>query len=333
MSYLYVDDCSANISTDDNYIIVTYKDGLIRKIPSETLESVQIFGTAHMTTGCTIKCIKNGIDVVYYSKGGKYFGRLSSTGHVNVERQRLQCKLYKSDFALGLSKKIISAKIHNQLVIMKRYERNSRVSLPENEKLLRIFEEKAYTAESIEQLMGIEGNAAKNYFNGLSKLVKDDFRFKGRSKRPPLDAFNSMLSLGYSIVMNEFYSKIVNKGLNPYFGFMHSDHEKHPTLASDLMEEWRAVIIDSLVMSLVNGNEISIDEFYRDTDGPGIYITNNGLKTYLKKYNSKVNTQVKYLDSNASPISFRRAMDIQIAKLVDAIEHMDYDKYEPLRVR
>ena len=182
MSYLYVDDCSANISTDDNYIIVTYKDGLIRKIPSETLESVQIFGTAHMTTGCTIKCIKNGIDVVYYSKGGKYFGRLSSTGHVNVERQRLQCKLYKSDFALGLSKKIISAKIHNQLVIMKRYERNSRVSLPENEKLLRIFEEKAYTAESIEQLMGIEGNAAKNYFNGLSKLVKDDFRFKGRSK-------------------------------------------------------------------------------------------------------------------------------------------------------
>ena len=82
-----------------------------------------------------------------------------------------------------------------------------------------------------------------------------------------------------------------------------------------------------------NYEEQNILEFNIADEFFGIYITNNGLKTYLKKYNSKVNTQVKYLDSNASPISFRRAMDIQIAKLVDAIEHMDYDKYEPLRVR
>lgn len=333
MSYLYVNENGANISVKENYITVTYSDGMIRKIPIETLESIQIFGQAHMTTPCTVQCLKRGITVVYYSKGGAYFGRLESTGHINVERQRMQCKLYQTDFAFGLARKIINAKIHNQLVVLKRYERNAETNLDEECKMIRIFEKKAMESVTIEQLMGHEGSAAKHYFKGLSKVIDDEFAFEGRNRRPPRDPFNSLLSLGYSILMNEIYGKIVTRGLNPYFGFMHADRERHPTLASDLMEEWRAVIVDSLVMSMINGHEIQLSHFEEGIDMPGIYLTGEGMKLFIKKYDKKARTEVKYLETEEARISFRRAMDIQIGHLVEAIENENYELYTPLRIR
>ena len=332
MSYLYVNENGASIGVKENYITVTYSDGLLRKIPIETLESVQIFGQAHMTTPCTIQCLKRGITVVYYSKGGAYFGRLESTGHINVERQRLQCKLYQTDFAFGLARRIINAKIHNQLVVMKRYERTSDEQLAEETKMIRIFEKKAMESTTIEQLMGNEGSAAKYYFKGLSKVINEEFKFEGRNRRPPKDPFNSLLSLGYSILLNEIYGKLVTRGLNPYFGFMHADRERHPTLASDLMEEWRAVIVDALVMSMINGHEIQRSHFENGLDMPGIDLTGEGMKIFIKKYDKKTRTEVKYFEE-ASAVSFRQAMDIQIGHLVKAIEQEDYELYTPLRIR
>lgn len=108
--------------------------------------------------------------------------------------------------------------------------------------------EKALNSKGIEQLMGYEGTAARLYFGQLGELINPVFFFTGRTRRPPTDPFNSMISLGYSIILNELYGKIEGKGLNPYFGIMHKDREKHPTLASDLMEEWRAVLIDSTAL-------------------------------------------------------------------------------------
>lgn len=114
--------------------------------------------------------------------------------------------------------------------------------------------------------MGCEGNAAKNYFAALPKLVQPEFRFSGRTKQPPKDAFNSMLSLGYTMLLYEIYSEIENRGLTPYIGFLHSDRDGHPALASDLMEEWRSVIVDSAVLSLVQGGEIHISQFTEDEE-------------------------------------------------------------------
>ena len=116
-------------------------------------------------------------------------------------------------------------------------------------------------AKSVEQVMGYEGTAAKLYFKVLGKLIDEHFVFEGRSRRPPMDPFNSLISLGYSIILNELYGKIEGKGLNPYFGVKHKDREKHPTLASDLMEEWRAVLIDTTALSKLNGHEL-VKEYF-----------------------------------------------------------------------
>ena len=199
--------------------------------------------------------------------------------------------------------------------------------------MLNICEGKVGTSMTAQEIMGYEGQAAKAYFNGMSKVIKPSFKFNGRNRRPPRDEFNSMISLGYSILMSELMGKIEAKGLNPYFGFLHSDRENHPTLASDMMEEWRAVIVDATVMSMINGNEIAKDDFVMNIDEPGCFLTKNGLKKYISKLEKKLKTEMRYLDYVSYAVSFRRAIYLQTEQLVKAIEQGEPSVYHPIQIR
>lgn len=333
MSILFVNESSASIGIAENRCVVKYADGMKKLIPLESLESITIMGQAQMTTQCVQECLRRGIPVAYFSKGGTYFGRLHSTGHMNAERQRRQCSLYDSDFSVNLGKIILSAKLKNQSVVLKRYEKSKKISVEEPLKMLRICREKIEGCKTIPELMGYEGQGAKAYFEGLSMLIEPSFSFQGRNKRPPKDEFNSMLSLGYSILLNELYGKIEIKGLNPYFGFLHRDREKHPTLASDMMEEWRAVIVDSTVMSMINGHEIQKEDFVMNFDEPGCFLTKNGIKLYLAKLEKKLQTEVRYLSYVDYAVSFRRGIALQMDMLVKAIEAEDASIYQPIEIR
>ncbi|MCM1326305.1 MAG: CRISPR-associated endonuclease Cas1 [Bacteroidales bacterium] len=333
MSLLFVNESNALIGTEENRCYVLYADGMKKLVPIETLESITIMGHAQMTTQCVQECLKRGIPVSYFSKGGSYFGRLQSTGHINTERQRKQCALYETEFAIELARNIISAKLKNQIVVLKRYEKSKKASVSEALKMMLICKEKIPYCKSIPKIMGYEGQGAKAYFEGLSVLIEPEFYFSGRSKRPPRDEFNSMISLGYSVLMNELYDKIEVKGLNPYFGFMHRDKEKHPTLASDMMEEWRAVIVDSTVMSIINGHEIHKEDFLTNIDEPGCYLTRSGLKIFLSKLEKKLQTEVRYLPYVDYAVSFRRGIALQMDLLVKAIEAGDATLYKPIEIR
>lgn len=332
MSILYIDKSDCVIGKQDNRITVKYKDGMIRTIPVESIDGIILLGHAQVTTQCIQECLKKGISLSYFSKGGHYFGRLSSTGHIKASLQRKQAGLYDQPFALELSKKIIYAKIHNQIVVLRRYSKSTNHNISDIELHMKSALRKVNHVKSIEELMGYEGSAAKYYFKGLSICIDDAFKFEGRSKRPPRDAFNSMLSLGYSILINELYGEIEIKGLNAYFGFLHRDAEKYPTLASDMMEEWRAVLIDSTVMSMINGHEVYIDEFYSD-DGEGVYISKQALNKFIKKLENKFQICQKYLDYIDYPVSFRSAISFQMSSLVDAIVHEDVSMYSPIMIR
>jgi len=181
--------------------------------------------------------------------------------------------------------------------------------------------------------MGYEGIIAKEYFKNISIIIQPEFKFKGRSKRPPKDPFNSMISLGYSILLNEIYAKLEGKGLNPYFGFMHKDKEKHPTLASDLLEEWRSVLIDSLVVAMINGNEIKKEDFYMTNEENGVYLKKEGFKKYITKLENKMRNDNKYLSYINYAVSFRKALDLQINELVKAIELENADIYKAIEIR
>ena len=252
-------------------------------------------------------------------------------GAANVEIVGLMVSLNRMEMELG--KKILSAKVKNQSVVLRRYEKSKHKTLEEEQQMMSICRNRILTSKKITEMIGFEGQAAKSYFQGLSKCIDEEFKFQGRSRRPPKDEFNSMISFGYSLLLNEVYCKIEMKGLNPYFGFIHRDAEKHPTLASDLMEEWRAVIVDATVMSLINGYEIKKEHFQADLDQPGCYLTREGLKIFLNKLERKFRTEVRYLKYTDSAVSFRRAILLQMDRLAKAIEEGDASIYEPIIIR
>lgn len=333
MSYLYIVDDSAVMNVNGGYFIVTYKDSSVHKIPSETLESVSLFGNIQITTQCMKKLLEMGIPVSFFSKNGSYFGKLESTRHVNVFRLKKQLALTEDkDFSSKLAQRIITAKINNQTVLLRRYARHKNINI--NDEIFYMNDCKKKIAGCIErdEIMGYEGTAAKHYFKGLAKVIEPSFSFKGRNRMPPRDPFNSMLSLGYTIMMYEIYGEIENKGLSPYGGFIHADRERHPTLASDLMEEWRAVIVDSVVMSLCNGKEISCDEFVTDEETGGIFLTKAGMRIFLKKLEEKLRGETGYLESTYR-MSYRGAFRHQVNVLVQAIEESDPYLYEPIVIR
>ena len=334
MSYLYVCEQGASIGVAENRFQVKYKDGMLRSIPAETLEVIEVFGNVQVTTQCLAECLKRGVNIIFYSTYGAYYGRLISTTHVNVQRQRKQADLGKNEkFKLAFSKKIIDAKIRNQVVILRRYARSSHADVGRAVDEMQYMCKKVQNAGSIEQLMGYEGTAARKYFQVLGQLIEPDFAFEGRSRRPPMDPFNSMISLGYSIILNEIYGKIEGKGLNPYFGVMHKDREKHPTLASDLMEEWRAVLIDTTALSMLNGHELTTENFYSGIDQPGVFLEKEGFKKYIQKLETKFRTQNKYLSYVEYSVSFRQALNMQINQFVKAIETENVEEYSPILIR
>ncbi|MGN1318834.1 MAG: CRISPR-associated endonuclease Cas1 [Lachnospirales bacterium] len=331
MSYLYITENGATMNINGGYFEVNYKNGLVHKIPKETLENVVFFGNISITTPCTKELLKRGIPVSYFSANGAYYGRLESTSHKNIGRLKKQ--IYLSDdniFAFKMAKQFIKAKINNQLVLLRRYSRNYCVDLKDELDSLKIYKDKIQCVLDSNELIGYEGNAAKKYFLGISKIIKPDFAFNGRNRMPPKDPFNSLISFGYTLLMHEIYGEIENKGLTPYCGFLHKDHERHPTLASDLMEEWRAVIVDSTVLSLIQGNEISIDEFDVDSETGGVLLSNNAMKVFIKKYENKMRSENTYLGYKST---YRKCLWHQVYVLVKAIEENNPLLYEPITIR
>lgn len=334
MSYLYIYEPSAYLGVADGRITVKYKNGADSSIPIESAEGVSLFGPAGISSQCIRECLERGIDIQFYSTKGSYYGKLNSTAHVNAARQRKQA-LLGSDaaFCLSFAKKIIQAKIHNQIVVLRRYNRNAESETSSELSAMKQSEQKIERCEAIDELMGYEGNAAKEYYRGLGKLVVPEFRFSGRSRRPPKDPFNSMLSLGYTILMYVVYGALESRGLNPYFGFMHKDKENHPTLASDLMEEWRAVIVDSVVMSMVNGAEINAEDFSVLPDNKGVILGKTAFKAFITKLEKRFLSAQQYLPYADYPVSFRRAVYLQTGELAKALESHDANMYTPITIR
>ena len=178
--------------------------------------------------------------------------------------------------------------------------------------------------------MGYEGVVAKVYFRALGRLVPEEFSFSRRSRRPPLDAFNAMLSLGYTLLMYDIYTALSNEGLHPYFGFLHALKNRQPALASDLMEEWRAVLVDSMVLALVQHHEIKPEHFAPADDGEGIFLTREGRGIFLRAYEKKLRTVNQYKPGKHS---YRHSLAQQVGQYAQALMAQNAEIYEPILLR
>ena len=334
MSCLYITEQGSKITVSEGKVVVECKDGLKRMVPQETLESIMIFGNILMTVPAQKLCLENGIKVTYLSTKGKYFGRLESTAHFNAKRLKAQVYLSDNDGdCLEFAIKVQKAKVHNQRIILKRYEKNSDKDIREELKRIEIYENKISQCECIDEVMGYEGMAAKEYFRAWAKIVREEFAFNGRSRQPPLDAFNSMLSFAYTIIFYEIYAELQNRDLSPYVGFIHKIKQNHPALVSDMIEEWRAVLADATILSLVQGREISKEEFTTDEETGAVQLSDNAIKICVRKLEEKMRKNINYLEYLDSPTSFRRAIWWQVKTLAACVDEEDFTNYKPLRIK
>ena len=245
--------------------------------------------------------------------------------------KKQQFLLQDQPFSLEMSRRVLLAKVHNQLTLLRRYNRERQIpAVMIDIHNMMTMADHLKAAEDRESLMGYEGMAAKIYFSALGKIVDPAFSFEKRSKRPPLDPFNSLLSFAYTLIMYELFTAITNEGLHPYVGFLHALKEHHPALASDLLEEWRAVLADSFVMALVQHHEIKEEHFCHDEESRGVYLTSEGRKIFFRAYEKKMRSTNQYIDGKHS---FRRSLNYQVAQYSQALLAQEPKMYEPIWIR
>ena len=177
--------------------------------------------------------------------------------------------------------------------------------------------------KDIEKLRGIEGVATKEYFEYYKKLIPENFSFKERKRRPPTDEINSLLSFGYTILYNIVYSLILSIGIDPYFGFLHTTQYGRASLALDLMEEFRTLLIDSVVLSVINKKMIKKKDFKKDISG-AIFISQNAKKIFVEQVFKRMRKKHYYKPAKIS-IEYIRIIEAQIRMFQKSIlDEMEY---------
>jgi CRISPR-associated protein Cas1 len=217
-------------------------------------------------------CGEKGISLAFFTEYGRFLARIQGRQSGNVLLRRVQYK--QSEVSpLEIARLIAAAKINSSRGVLQRHLRNygDNTHVADAVKILGFCLEQAQHASSIDKLRGIEGDAAANYFNVFQQLIQpalqNEFVFDGRNRRPPRDPVNAMLSFLYSVVGQDISAALQGMGLDPQIGFLHADRPGRDSLAQDILEEFRAWLVDRLVLSLINRKQVKRSDFVIEASG------------------------------------------------------------------
>jgi CRISP-associated protein Cas1 len=331
MSTLYVSDQGAYLKVKQQQFQVFHQQELRCNVPINRVSHVVLFGSCTMSHGAVSLALQHRIPVMYLSSNGRYFGRLQTANQAKVEYLSQQV-LHSQDpvFVLTQAKSIVMGKIHNSRIVLQRLNRKRKT-----EKATDAISELAesiknvLTVESVESLLGVEGHAASLYFQAFASLLIGKFEFEKRTRRPPTDPINSLLSLGYTLLSQNVHSMIEAIGLHTHFGNLHTPRPNLPALVCDLMEEFRAPVVDSFVAYLINSNIFSPEDFTPPDARGGVYLHPDGLKRFLKHWEEKLATEVVHPHTGYK-VSYRRCMELQVWEYVACLSG-EQSVYRPMK--
>jgi CRISPR-associated protein Cas1 len=215
---------------------------------------------------------------------------------------------------------IVSAKIHNCRTLLKR---NASPSQTEAYSQMQALKHKAQRSLSLESIRGIEGTAARLYFQHFSSMIKVeglDFSFASRNRRPPRDPINALLSFGYGCLYREVTMAIQQVGLDPWMGFLHVPESGRVSLALDMMEEFRAILVDSTVLNMVNNNQVQSADF--EKVGNGLRMTSKIKGQFLKAFHHRLNTEIMHPQVQVK-MSYQRIIQTQVQLLIKALTEVN----------
>lgn len=302
LNTLYISSEDAYLSLDGENVVVSRQKTEMGRVPLHTLESIISFSRAGASPALMGKCALRGVDLCFFSPYGQFLARTVGEERGNVLLRQTQYRIADSESqSCRYAKHFILGKVYNARWVLERATRDHPQRVPV-EQLKRTSAQLAAAlplieqCEDPEQLRGLEGEAAQRYFDCFGALILQqnaDFAFTARSRRPPLDNVNALLSFAYSLLARDCASALSSVGLDPYVGFLHRARPGRRSLALDLMEEFRAVYADRFVLSCINQKILTARHFQKQENG-AVLLTEEGRRAFLNAWQTKKQEQITH---------------------------------------
>lgn len=312
LNTLYVTSDGAWLRKDGANLVVEVDGAERGRAPLHMLDGVVSFGRPGGSPALMAACAEAGVTISYLSPNGRFMARVEGPKSGNVLLRRTQFRVADDPArAVPIVRGIVAAKAANQRTVVLRALRDHKEALAEPavealssaERRLGDVARRTLTVADVEGLRGLEGEAAATYFGVFDRLIRADdtaFRFNGRSRRPPLDRINALLSFLYAMLGHDCRSALEAHGLDPQVGFLHADRPGRASLALDLMEELRPILADRLAVSLVNRGQLKADDFTIEETG-GVRMTEDARKRVLIAWQERKRDELRhpFLGENA----------------------------------
>jgi len=325
MATYYVREQGAVVRKQDERLVVTRDHAIVAEIPMHQLDQLVVMGNIQLTTPALAILLQSNVDVVFMTLHGRVRGRLIANESKFAELRLKQLQMMSDEKAnLALAKPIVIGKLANQRAFLSMAMGDApHAPRGEIDKALRgIAEmiERAKTAGNADSLRGFEGKAGAWYWPAFKLLLKRDLGFTGRNYFPPKDPVNALLSFGYALLQRDATAAVQLVGLDPYLGFFHAVHYGRPSLALDLMEEFRPLLVDPMVLDLVNRTGIGPQDFRRGSEAEKpVLLKDDVVKRVIQQYEERVTSKTRY-HLTGEETTFRRCIELQTRQLARVVK-------------
>lgn len=299
---LYVTQPDVYLSLDGDNVVLRRNEEQLGRVPLHNLESIVAFGYTGASPALMGYCAENRVSIMFLTKNGRFLARVVGESQGNVVLRKKQYSLSEDEAASArLARNFIAGKIYNHKWILERMTRDYplRIDVEEFKAVSRHLSDtlvQVTECEELERLRGLEGQAAVSYNRLWDHMIlqqKEEFYFPGRSRRPPLDKVNAMLSLAYTLLAHDTASALEAVGLDAYVGFLHRDRPGRASLALDLMEELRGVFADKFVLGLINKKQVGAGDFTTKENG-AVLMTDDARKMFLTAWQQRKQDKITH---------------------------------------
>ena len=330
----YITEQGLTLLKDNERVLVCQRHDVRLSHPLGKLDEIVILGNALVSTALLRHCVRSGIQVHFADPAGNMICTLDNGAPTRLDILRAQQNFADNPALVQMvARELVSAKIHNQRLLLRRYNRRRKINDIELAELLMARLVPPLSGDlNLEQLRGYEGQAARLYFGALGRLVPESWQFNGRRKRPAPDPFNALLSLGYGMLHKTMDGFIRRRHLSPWLGNLHRPRAGHPALASDLIEAFRAPIIDTCMLQLVLDGQITPADFIHEQPArPQCQLTTSARKRVVAAVARKLRAQLAH-PVTGTRMDYQRALLYQVTHYRRVVERID-PVYTEFRLR
>ncbi len=297
MPILYVTEQGSILSREGQSVIVNLSGRVLKRVPVQLIERVVAFGGVNLTGPTITLLMKHGVPVLFISTRWRLKGILEPPKSPDIATRYRQFKTFIApEPSFRWAKEVVSAKIENQISVLKKLAHKTGLDLHRRVKGLREILTEINSSTSPKSLLGLEGKASKRYYAAFFSMFPREWTRGKRTRRPPEDALNSLLSLTYTLLTWEFFTALRIHGFDPYLGFFHRFRHGRPALALDMMEPFRAPVADNLVFDAVFNGLITPSDFYhkKEADGrEGYNLKRKARKDFIAHYEKRMHRKLK----------------------------------------